>query len=939
MKQSLLLSFLLYISSFSYGQTCLPEGITFNSQEDINNFALDYPDCSEIEGLVWINGFSEEITDLSPLLGLNKIHGDFKILYLTSTTDLSPLFNLDYIGGDFEISFSSATDFTFGELDSVGGSLLIHDNPNVSNIDGFNKLIRVNERYEIWNNPELKTLGNHDALQHIGLDFKSYNNQSLEAFDGFDNLTAVDRHISIHSNPNLSTFDACGQLKTVGGSLQFNANDKIETLNAFNAVETVGAILGFVANQQLYEVRGFDALKYVGSGLDFQDNPNLIYQNGFGQLDTIVKNLNYIDNNSLLEINGIENLKFVGGSVLFLRNADLQFIRGFDNLNHIEITLGFTDNPQLASITTFTNLRSIEQSLSFYDNPLLENIEGLASLSSLGGKLVVSNNDAMIDLDELSNITRIGDYLLIEENDNLISIDGLKDIDPYSISGTFTYNLRIQNNEKLSNCAIKSVCRFLYLPGKTFDIKLNGPGCNSPEELGCFDKGFSGHVFFDRDEDGIKDNDEYGILNQKIELLPNDLILTTDFDGVFYYFIEDSNSYDITFVDDPDWTLTSGANQYFGIPDENEELNKNLNFGLKPLFSRDEGDITVSSGHTLCNRDVEFVIRYRNSGTSVLHGFVHFDFDIRCIYKSSNFEPDNHDLNNNILTWNIRDLQPYQYRDLKVILEMPDEMAFTQTVDFYGILDLVNDDAIMVNDTFEYKQPVRCSFDPNDKLSYPLGTGEEDLIPPNSQLRYTVRFQNTGNAPAQDVYIVDTISQLLDMETFQIEGSSFPARTIIDDRIVYFYFDDINLPDSLSNEPESHGYVTFKIDPVPNLPDPTTIYNTGYIYFDLNQPIQTNTTESTLGTPTSKTILIDHFLDWQLTPNPVSDVLQIKFNSIQDHNIALIIYDVSGATVWQKESHVMEENLTINVDWLRPGIYLIKAQNEGEISTKKFIKN
>ena len=47
---------------------CLPEGITFTTQEEIDNFQSNYPGCNEIEGDVEING--DDITNLN---GLNVL--------------------------------------------------------------------------------------------------------------------------------------------------------------------------------------------------------------------------------------------------------------------------------------------------------------------------------------------------------------------------------------------------------------------------------------------------------------------------------------------------------------------------------------------------------------------------------------------------------------------------------------------------------------------------------------------------------------------------------------------------------------------------------------------------------------------------------------------------------------------------------------------------
>ncbi len=55
MKKLILLLALITIShSIGISQGCLPEGITFTTQEQIDNFQTNYPGCTEIEGDVII---------------------------------------------------------------------------------------------------------------------------------------------------------------------------------------------------------------------------------------------------------------------------------------------------------------------------------------------------------------------------------------------------------------------------------------------------------------------------------------------------------------------------------------------------------------------------------------------------------------------------------------------------------------------------------------------------------------------------------------------------------------------------------------------------------------------------------------------------------------------------------------------------------------------
>ncbi len=147
-----------------------------------------------------------------------------------------------------------------------------------------------------------------------------------------------------------------------------------------------------------------------------------------------------------------------------------------------------------------------------------------------------------------------------------------------------------------------------------------------------------------------------------------------------------------------------------------------------------------------------------------------------------------------------------------------------------------------------YCIPIIGSYDPNDKQVYPQGECASNYILPDSSFTYTIRFQNTGNAPAINIKILDEIDQSLDLNSFSVVGSSheYPGVEILTGNVVQFSYDSIMLPDSVHNEPMSHGYVMFEIKPKPGLPDGTRIENTADIYFDFNSPIQTNTVFSTM---------------------------------------------------------------------------------------------
>lgn len=222
------------------------------------------------------------------------------------------------------------------------------------------------------------------------------------------------------------------------------------------------------------------------------------------------------------------------------------------------------------------------------------------------------------------------------------------------------------------------------------------------------------------------------------------------------------------------------------------------------------------------------------------------------------------------------------------------------------------------------------SYDPNDKNAstdymnenYPLGYLDAFT---DDALSYTIRFQNTGTAPAQNIYIIDTLSAQLDWSSFTLLEASHPIQVVnLGNGIMRFEFNQIWLPDSTSNEPQSHGHLTYRISENANNPIMSTIENTAYIYFDWNDPIITNTTF--------------HQNMWLDQITEISGGLSIYPNPAQTHiSLGLIeptqiqITDINGKVIFDEQVGLGQ---TINVQAFESGVYLIEsAEQKG-----KFIK-
>ncbi|HLP93685.1 MAG TPA: hypothetical protein VK168_06590 [Saprospiraceae bacterium] len=205
-KQLLALLFLLFggLSSLK-GQFCLPQGITFSTQAEIDQFALDYPDCKQIMGNVTISG-----PDITNLNGLSGITSFGKGLYIQNNPNLESLEGLNQV-------------HTIG-AGAVSGSLYITNNPNLTDLSGLDELSHIFMRLDISQNDGLDSLHGLDKLQSIGSTFYFQNNDQIKDLKGLGRLEYVGGDVYIEDCDQLLSLAGLEKLDRVGSSLyiQFN---------------------------------------------------------------------------------------------------------------------------------------------------------------------------------------------------------------------------------------------------------------------------------------------------------------------------------------------------------------------------------------------------------------------------------------------------------------------------------------------------------------------------------------------------------------------------------------------------------------------------------------------------------------------------------------------------------------------------------------------
>ncbi|PHI21954.1 hypothetical protein CEQ90_01315 [Lewinellaceae bacterium SD302] len=192
------------------------------------------------------------------------------------------------------------------------------------------------------------------------------------------------------------------------------------------------------------------------------------------------------------------------------------------------------------------------------------------------------------------------------------------------------------------------------------------------------------------------------------------------------------------------------------------------------------------------------------------------------------------------------------------------------------------------------------AYDPNDKRAMPRGYSDDRLIEAGQMLDYTIRFQNTGTDTAFTVIVRDTLSDVFELSTLEITGSTHSMRPVIDSsgHSLAFVFENILLVDSFTNEPASHGAVNFRIQAREDLEPGTDVDNNASIYFDFNEPVVTNTYHLQIDEDFVTVGAFDFtpkVSQLRVFPNPTAGLATIQLpEALKGQTLQLEAYDMLG---------------------------------------------
>ncbi len=464
----------------------------------------------------------------------------------------------------------------------------------------------------------------------------------------------------------------------------------------------------------------------------------------------------------------------------------------------------------------------------------------------------------------------------------------------------FALNLSIPQSASLCN---------LKTTGKVFYD--NGGNCS----LDSTDLPYANSTLLIDNQKSISTNSDGNYIVRGLEHGPHMLLLPSH--GEINFPCQGTNSISF-FVD------TNIQNNTINFPVERNMNFKDLSISYRPF------------GFWLFGYNARAKITVRNNAYTAEDAIIKLDYDTAIILTNSDSVPTANDTVNHHAEWNITSIPAHSQVTFEITFRLPLPTANNVIDNSFTVLPIIGD-YDSTNNVIVPGDFVFGSFDPNDISVSPKGEGIDGKIRlSDSVLNYTIRFQNTGTGPAVNIYVLDTLDSDLNPLTFKAEMASHNySTTIMDNRVVRFDFNNIMLPDSNSNEKDSHGFVQYRINKKTPLGYGTVVTNSASIYFDFNSPVLTNTATSTYYNFVSGLSEAPNEANFLLFPNPASETVNVALANEQKR-VVIKVLDITGRTML---TEVMNNSntLAVNIQNLSKGVYVVAIDFQKVRFSKRLI--
>jgi len=474
MKRIFIVIALSFFTQISLSAQCLPDGITFSTQTQINSFPTNYPNCTVIGGTVTISG--TDITNLDSLNMVTQVVGGLYIHDCSSLSSISALSNLDSLGW---LSVNSTTTLSnFQGLDNITylAGVELNFNLGLTSLAGLNNVDTIAGCLAMAHNDSLIDLSGLGSLKYIGSCFDINWNSNLVSLSGLDSLTFIGEAFWLYTNYSLTSVTALSNLASIAGSMYIDGVGLTSLEGLDNIAQSSISWLNITNNGSLSNCN-------VQSICDYLSSPNgkvYIYNNAEGC-------------NSPPEIAvSCGNIMpcLPNGNYYFTNQSQIDsFQTDYPNCSNLSGDV-MINGWEIENLVGLNSIKSISGNLIILRTFALTSLDGLDSLASIGGDFYIGGwdqwpyfmepNAYLVDLTALYGLKNIDGNLIIMYNTRLESLVGIDSIE-FSNNNNNS-SITIVDNEKLTTCHVQSVCDHIAGNGNT-EIYSNDEDCNSEEEV------------------------------------------------------------------------------------------------------------------------------------------------------------------------------------------------------------------------------------------------------------------------------------------------------------------------------------------------------------------------------------------------------------------------------------------------------------------------
>ncbi|WP_130734264.1 T9SS type A sorting domain-containing protein [Flavobacterium sp. J27] len=711
------------------------------------------------------------------------------------------------------------------------------------------------------------------------------------------------------------------------GEIQLSEAQEIVHLNIMGSIGANGGIQSLQGLEAFYNLGFFNCNYNQLTSVDVSIFPNL---NQFYSTNGILSSIN---------LSNCNNLQSLDISYNQLTSVDLSQCPNLSNLsvrNNSLTTLDLSNNDAITSIIAFTNnLTSFSLQNKNFMRTLLIGFNQLTSLELVNLPIMYrlqaqNNNLTEIDLSTIAyqiepnnlpaaNILDI--YLNNNVNLNVINLkngfansnvelgsDNVSNMQQYiciDTSDNYTYFTTTDTPVVNTYCSFDPGGDYNTIAGVVqYDVDANGCDITDP---------VAPYIGFEVVRDGVTTNSS--VFSNTI----GNYSLFTSYAGVY--------SLNPNFENPSIFTVTPSPLE-FNIPIiDNTVITQDICIAANGVFP----DVEVVIAPIVPARpgfDATYQIVYKNKGNQTVSGDVTFTYDDSVLdLINTSVLPDVATIGQ--LTFNYTNLQPFENKSIYVTFNVngPTESPAVNIGDnlyFTAVINPVVGDGIVADNSFDFNQTVVGSYDPND-----ITCIEGDVVSPSAigdYLHYVINFENTGNAPAENIVVKTVINPSdYDIRTIQLLNASHNVNVRIDGDIIEFIFQAIYL------DTGGHGNILLKLKTVESLIVTDIVTNKADIYFDYNAPIVTNDANTTFQTLSSSIINKDNTLG--VYPNPTSNVINLKANT---QIMGVDVFDAQGRIVMKKIANTAQ--LSVDVSHFQNGIYFLKVKTEQGEKVEKIIK-